>query len=171
MLLNPEQGQALRVWDPGWQKRGLTLRGQDIRGGQGSGWAAMLELQMPVEGPAVYRTTDSGSTTPACKSPLWLSLHKNTRPPLLSSGARDTKLFVGAPILKKSLTQVTTFSLEASWSVDTKSLRTWNCPTFEELGCTLKSLVSRLGEDLLLNSRCNCFSLLLPADRNTRWNR
>lgn len=67
------------------------------------------------------------------------------------------------PILKKQLTQVTTFSLGASWSVDTKNLRTWNCPTFEELGCTLKSLVSRLGEDVRLNSRCNCCPLLLPV--------
>lgn len=37
VLLNPEQGWALSVRGPGWQKRSLTLRGQDVRGGQGLG--------------------------------------------------------------------------------------------------------------------------------------
>lgn len=41
---------------------------------RGSGWAAMLELQIPKEGPAVERTADVDAPTQAHKPPLWLSL-------------------------------------------------------------------------------------------------
>lgn len=54
-----------------------TRESQRVRG---SGWAAMLELPLPREGPAIERTAGVDSPTPAHKSPLWLSLYETICP-------------------------------------------------------------------------------------------
>lgn len=92
-----------------------------------------------VEGHADEATPGVDPLPPAHKSPLWLSLYKNTIPASLiwSRGCQSPDWGIYSKAAQ--LTQERAFSLRIDSSVDIMGLRSWNCPIFVELGSKQKS--------------------------------